>query len=585
MKRKLLKLILWIITIQVLISGAFIAYVSWDTSIKSMASQHRQKMNYIDEALEITQSNGTFVNYHHFVQKMSKLKDVRVTLYSMNGQFLADSLDNTLLFQEKTKPEVYKALRGASSMTTRVDDFTKQLTYYSGKIIQGSDTQYVLILSNSIEPLKSELLLLLRHITLAIVVGIIISISAGYRFVERYTAPIIQLKESANTISSGQYEYELDTSATDEVGELADAFQSMTKSVKTAISELSESNAHMNAILQEMFGGVIGIDLNDEVFLVNPIAEEILDISFNKVHKKNYRSIHLPDSILHSIEEVKEKQHETKHRITLDNNLVLVVQNAPIRTENGDLIGYVIVMFDITEKTRLAQMQRELFTNVSHEIRTPLTSIQGFVETLEHFNRLSESDMRSIVDIMLKETNRLSGLINKMMEIAKLDNEEDIPEFEVADLNQVLKTVFTSHEHNALSKEISIELDMPEASLYVYLNTERFETVLSNLVSNAIKYTNHGGSIKIRAFTEGNYATISVTDSGIGIAVDDHDKVFQRFYRCDPSRNFKVPGYGLGLHISKTLSDSMNLSLQLESEIGEGSTFTISHIPLFHESV
>ncbi len=582
MKKKLLRLILWIITIQVVISGALIAYVSWDSNMKSLSRAHSQKISYISEALSITQKNGTFINFHHFVQKMSTLKDVRVTLYDSNGRFLADSLNNTLLFQEEVEPEIKHVLSGKVGDATRVDQFTKQLSFYSARKITSGGTQFILVLSSSIEPLKSELLLLVRHIVLAIVIGFLIAISTGYRFVKQYTDPIVGLKESANTIANGHYAYELDTSAPDEVGELAEVFEKMTESVRTAITDLSESNAHMNAVIHEMFGGLVGIDLEDHVFIMNPIAEKILGVSLNQFVNKDYKTMAFPKAIMTSIEEVKQKQHETTHRITLENGTVLLTQNAPIRKENGVLIGYVIVLFDITEKTRLAELQREFFTNVSHEIRTPLTSIQGFIETLENYKHLSDENMDSILAIMIEESERLSGLLDTIMDIARFDMSQEEIKKAAFDIQKSIDQVVHEHKHLAEIKALSIHIqglmDNSKSMLQVIQNKAHFETILSNLLSNAIKYSPEKSRIDIELALQADYLSVTVSDKGPGIDAKHLDKIFKRFYRCDPSRNSKVPGYGLGLYIAKSLCDACGVNLEVDSELGHGTQFTISHI-------
>lgn len=474
-------------------SGALIAYVSWDSNLKALSRAHNQKINYISEALSITQKNGTFFNFHHFVQKMSTLKDVRVTLYDSEGRFLADSLNNTLLFQEGVEPEIKHVLSGKVGDATRVDQFTKQLSFYSARKITSGETQFILVLSSSLEPLKTELLLLVRHIVLAIVIGFLIAISTGYRFVKQYTDPIVGLKKSANTIANGHYAYDLDTSAPDEVGELAEAFEKMTKSVRSAITDLSESNVHMNAVIHEMFGGLIGIDLDDNVFIMNPIAEKILGLSFNQVLNKDYKTMAFPESILASIDAVKNKQHETTHRITLENGTVLIIQNAPIRKDSGVLIGYVIVLFDITEKTRLAELQREFFTNVSHEIRTPLTSIQGFIETLENYKNLSDENMDSILSIMIEESERLSGLLDTIMDIARFDMSQEETKKAEFNIQKCIERVVKDHTHLAEMKAVSIHIkgldEISKSTLDVIQNKAHFETILSNILSNAIKYS------------------------------------------------------------------------------------------------
>jgi len=578
MKRKLLQLILWIITIQIVISGGFIAYVSWDSNIKVIRHDNKLNLDYIEETFNITIENSTFINNHHFVQKMSQLKNVRVTLYTDSGIFLADSLDNTLLFQDVLEPEVEAALTKKYGETTRIDEFTKQLTFFSSRMIHTQNESYIVVLSKSIEPLRSELLLLVKHIILAVFVGIFISLSAGYRFVGRYTSPIIQLKESAMAISSGQYEYELDTSATDEVGELADAFQTMTHSIKEAVTELSEKNAHMNAVLHEMFGGVIGIDLDDDIFLLNPIAERLLDVRFDNMSLKNYMNFDIPKCITDTFIEVKEKQHEIRQKVTLTSGTVLIVQNAPIRKSDGILIGYVAVLFDITEKTRMAMLQQDFFTNVSHEVRTPLTSIQGFVETLQHYKQFSDEDMDNILNIMSYETKRLDDLICNMMEIARFENTQSEPQMQVESARHIIDLTIRSLQHVSDEKHQSIRFIHNSDVDNILTNRESFELILSNLISNAIKYTPEYGEIEVSFDTKDHTAQLQVKDNGVGISEEDQKKIFQRFYRCDPSRNSKVPGYGLGLHIAKTLGSSMGLTLRVHSKEKSGSTFILENI-------
>lgn len=585
MKKKLLQLVLWIIIIQIVISGGFIAYISWSSSVESVRHNNEMTLDYIEDTLRIIKSNGSYVNDHHFVQKMNQLKGSRVTIYSVEGVMLADSLDNTLLFKPTTNVEVKDAIFNKNGETTRVDEFTKQLTFYSSRLISVSKNTFVVVLSESIEPLRSELILLVKQIIVAIFVGIVISISTGYRFVEKYTAPIIKLKESAMTISSGEYEYNLDTSAPDEVGELAEAFQSMTESIKKAVGDLSENNAYMNAILHEMFGGVIGIDMEGKVFLLNPVAEKILGISFNRIEKKHFKTIGIPIRLVETLEEVRTKTDETKHKLTLENGTVLVVQNAPIRKSNGELIGYVAVLFDITEKMKLALLQREFFTNVSHEVRTPLTSIQGFVETLEHYKALSDEDMENIISIMNYETQRLNGLICKMMEIAKLESEDSTPVMSFFPVKEIINKVIKDNIQLASHKKQIIDLYCELDEYYLLIHKESFELVLSNLISNAVKYTPNNGKIDILIEGAGENISLKIKDNGIGISKVNQEKIFNRFYRCDPSRNSKTPGYGLGLYIAMSLASSMNMTLTVDSKEGEGSVFTISNLREYKKSL
>ncbi len=232
-----------------------------------------------------------------------------------------------------------------------------------------------------------------------------------------------------------------------------------------------------------------------------------------------------------------------------------------------------ILRSEFEEISNMESYRREFVGNVSHELKTPIFSIRGFAETLMNGALDDPAVNRSFVEKIVRNADRLSSLANDLSEISKLETGEQGMHPETFDMRRLSKDVIDSVEPMAAERSISITMDMPPDLPPVVADPARIRQVLVNLVDNAIKYTNDGGSIVVRARREDPQVRVDVVDDGIGIAPEDLPRLTERFFRVDKSRSRSAGGTGLGLSIVKHILAAHDQVLLIESRVGDGSTF------------
>jgi two-component system phosphate regulon sensor histidine kinase PhoR len=238
--------------------------------------------------------------------------------------------------------------------------------------------------------------------------------------------------------------------------------------------------------------------------------------------------------------------------------------------------GAVLVVLDITEIRRLERVRRDFVANVSHELRTPLTAIQGFAETLLRGALDEPENSRRFVEIIRDHAFRLARLTEDLLKLSRAEaGQLDLDVRPIA-VGSVVAECAETARLKVAEKRQTLTVSVGDSSPLARADSHALLDVLRNLLDNAIQYTPENGHITIRvSVADTNEVRIAVTDDGIGIPVGSHDRIFERFYRVDAARSRKVGGTGLGLSISKHLVDGMGGRIELESQLGRGSTFTV----------
>ncbi|OAB25387.1 two-component sensor histidine kinase [Paenibacillus macquariensis subsp. defensor] len=251
-----------------------------------------------------------------------------------------------------------------------------------------------------------------------------------------------------------------------------------------------------------------------------------------------------------------------------------------IRTKRVDEMGTLTQSFNVmaAELKQLEQMRQDFVSNVSHEIQTPLTSISGFALALKNTNLVAESDRNYYLDIIISESSRLSRLSDNLLALASLDSEHHPFEAMTYNLDEQIRQIVVTCEPQWLAKGIQIDLEMPDA-VKITADCDELNQVWMNLLGNSIKFTPSGGHIEIRMTHSMNEILFTITDSGIGIAPEQLDYVFERFYKTDMSRNRNIGGNGLGLAIAKKIVTLHRGSIEMKSQVGVGTTVVV-HLPI-----
>jgi two-component system phosphate regulon sensor histidine kinase PhoR len=252
----------------------------------------------------------------------------------------------------------------------------------------------------------------------------------------------------------------------------------------------------------------------------------------------------------------------------------------PLFDAAGERMGALLVMSDVTQLRRLETMRSDFAANVSHEIKTPLTAIQGFVETLCQEGDVDPLEVKRFLGIIDKHVKRLTAIVDDLMQLARLEQGAEQPALNLSrvPVQSMLYSARQLCHHKAEEKSMRVEITCDE-TLTMPTDADLMEQAIVNLLDNAIKYSPPDGRIELSAQTESNRLRIRVKDEGIGISKKHLPRLFERFYRVDKARSRRMGGTGLGLAIVKHIVQAHNGQVTVESELGKGSTFTIT-LPL-----
>ncbi|QQZ09979.1 sensor histidine kinase [Heyndrickxia vini] len=249
--------------------------------------------------------------------------------------------------------------------------------------------------------------------------------------------------------------------------------------------------------------------------------------------------------------------------------------NIQLNVKRKDEIGQLASHFSEMTKSlkQLEEMRQEFVSNVSHEIQSPLASIQGFSQTLRS-KKLSDEQQEKYLSIIEDESRRMSQLSKQLLTLASLDKEEGILEKERFDVADQVKQVLFMTEWSWRDKDIAIDMELP--STYIEADKKLLHQVWTNLITNSIKYTEPGGAISLEVHANAETCIVKIQDTGIGIAEEDLSRIFQRFYKVDKARNRKEGSSGLGLAITQKIIELHGGKIQVDSQLGRGTTFIIT---------
>ena len=256
--------------------------------------------------------------------------------------------------------------------------------------------------------------------------------------------------------------------------------------------------------------------------------------------------------------------------------LELTLKLTPV-VENSVTIGYIGILTDITKLKEVEQLKAQFIANVSHELRTPLTNLKTYITLLE---RGDSKKSGKYVQTIKNETVRLGNLIEDIMSLSRLDEKADKLDLRQVDLVDLLDNVTHIYRLEAAQDAITIRLKRPENKIPTFIgNGEKLHTAISNMLKNAVNFTDHGGDIQVTLSQTKencrNYALITISDSGVGIGSEEQTHIFKQFYRGAAAADGKIPGTGLGLTMANQIIKSHGGSIEVSSQLGRGTTFTI----------
>jgi len=478
--------------------------------------------------------------------------------------------------QPPPPPEVLQALRGRVATAQRWDEWTQEVRIFAAApVVDGGRLIGVVHVSAPRLWVERQLQQIWWAFAAAGALALATGTFLGLRISRSVTRPLRELERGAQAISRGEYGRQVPVYGADEVGRLAEAFNRMAQQLAQTIDRIREERNRMEAVLSSLRDAVVAVGPGGEVLLANRSAEELLGVGPDALGRPLREVVQL--AALAQLLEAAARGQEQSEELALPGGRVVEVTCSPIRG-NAQPAGAVAVVRDVTELRRSERLRRELVANVSHELRTPLTSIKGFVETLLAGALRDEQNSRRFLEIIEAETNRLTKLVDDLLELSRLESKGVTFRLQPVDLGELCRALVARQQPRA--ERAGVELTCSaEPDAVVLADPDRVEQVLTNLVDNALKFTPEGGRIHVQVGRQGSEVWVSVADTGRGIPPDDLPHVFERFYRADRSRTRTSGGSGLGLAIAKHLVEMQGGRIWAESSPGHGSVFSFA-LPL-----
>lgn len=491
-----------------------------------------------------------FENY-----SMQALQGVRVTLLETDGSVIFDNrYEVGLMENHMQRKEVQEALATGKGQSERHSDTTGESTYYYAVRLGQDQILRMSLATTSIHRLaRSFIPIFLLVLLLSALTAIVLS----RLLTRRIVAPLNRMDLENFAIT----EYE-------ELNPLVHKIQRQKEEIEKQIAEIQESTTTTATITENMREGLILLDKNGLILLANAAAEYL----FNDVDSEGKNIITLCRDP-YFMDQVKKclwgEKSEIEMQLKASTYQILF---SPVYSEE-DVTGAAIFLIDISDKKSFEKQRKEFAANVSHELKTPLTTILGYSEMIANGTAKDEKAALFAQKIN-RQSQRLQNIINDLISLAEFDegkkNDQKIP----TKIYKIAQSVLDQLAGKAKNRNVQLSLSGPQ-DLTLLANPAMIESMIYNLVDNGIKYNKDPGSVHIDLEDNPAYITIQITDTGIGIAPEHQDRIFERFYLVDQSRSKKSGGTGLGLSIVKHMAEYHGGSVQLHSQEGKGSTFTI----------
>jgi two-component system phosphate regulon sensor histidine kinase PhoR len=496
--------------------------------------------------------------------RLALVVNAEVAIFDRDGNVLGDSMraDVTGAPPAADEPEFQAARRGEIGRATRA--------------VEGGEVRFVAVAASDgmvvrlgapLSDIDATVGAMRRRLTFAIGIAIAAALALGWLASRLAARPLRAMTESATRIAQGDYAIAPSTSP-DDFGVLSRTLASLAAQLEQKLGELTEERDRLSAILAGMAEGVLVIDATDQVVLANPAAETILGPS--PVGKRLADAVTAP-ALRAVIEEAARTGHPQETEVEAGPRAIALYVR-PLAARGG---GLVTVLRDMTRLRKLLFVRRDFVANVSHELRTPVTAIQGYAETLLR-GPVDEGTRRQFLEIIHRHARRLGALVEGLLTLSDLEARP--PEQAVrerVEVQAIADHVRATLRERATQRDAAVDVDVA-ADVVSRGDPVAVEQVIENLVDNAIKYGKEAcGQVRVTGRRRGDRVTLEVADDGPGIAEEHLPRLFERFYRVDAGRSRERGGTGLGLAIVKHLVESMGGTVEVDSEVGRGTTFRI----------
>ena len=567
----------WFINRLSFLSVLLVAVASWWlSSIKYDSQVLLIKNKLLSSAMELNHSENLedkLVNNHNY------------TIINEDGVMISDKQFGTMAsvsFSENFK----EAFSGKTVISTTVDEGIDRIECWG--LIQYKGKPHVIVIRAQVETSKLKYFLL--YFLLFSFLGSLILLCAASLVASPIRDCLAYLSADLKGIYREKFEKKQTYVDTDEFAEVYDKLNTLSSFIQSELSTLRGDLNQWEVFFSTMPRGLIAIDGERYIQNCNANALELLDVKDKDIAEVNGQSVmavfrnadmnRITSDFFESNKFLEEYEFELVADDLIETIKVLCVELELPGDTDEEKKGAMVIIENITALRRLENMRKDFVSNVSHELKTPIAIVGGFLETIKECLDDKESALR-FLEIVEKNTSRLSLIVDDLLNLSKLEQNEALirKDFESKKISDTVSSAVDVCSHEAKKKKITVNLDLEDSKYYdsetMLANHRLIEQALRNLVENAIRYSPSGSEVTVSSKKINDKIEITVKDSGPGIDKEHHDKIFGRFYRVDKSRDRQTGGSGLGLAIVKHIMRIHNGNVKLESEPGEGASFTL----------
>ena len=503
---------------------------------------------------------------------------LRVSVIGPDGRVLADSgvAPDHLpdIESHADRPEVRQAEDAGVGRASRRSQTVGRELYYVAVPVSGGR---IVRVAQELRVLEQRVALARGHALGLIGIAALVSIGIIYAFLWLFhQRPLQEMRRMAGEIAGGRLDVRLPPTSPDaDVDQLARVINKIAAQLRARLRDVTREKEQLGAVLEGMVEGVLVVDERGVILLANPRLRELFDLSAEIEGRPLLEGVRNTD-----IESILAKAAHTRETVARTVTLAgpsprtLQAVAAPLPRE-GERVGTVAVFHDVSEVLRLEGVRRDFVANASHELRTPLAAIRGFAETLLDASPLSPEDQKSYLGVIHRHAQRLSAIVEDLLELSTIESRTLKLEIAPVNVRDVAENLIADSRLRAEERNLAVSLHV-EGQPMALADARALDQVLGNLLDNAMKYTERGGTIEVRIEETPQRIRVRVIDSGIGIPAGDTARIFERFYRVDKARSRSLGGTGLGLSIVKHLVQTMRGEILVESELDRGSTFTFT---------
>lgn len=468
-----------------------------------------------------------------------------------------------------------RILNGETVSALRRFEFAQDTILFAGAPVKNNEGQVLggVILAKPVEYInnlsRTIRLMLMSVVCVSLLLAIIIALEQSKMLVR----PIQRITQVARRMAEGAYGERISPLPDNEIGDLGRTLNIMSSRLTNTIENLREERDKLELVISSIGEGIIAVDRDFKVVHYNRAFLELMELEYVGAFENSETegANQLREMLGNSM-----KKGETEQREWIaPSNRAIHAMTSALKDENGQILGTVCLLRDVSETQRMEQLRRDYVANISHELRTPLTGIRGMVEPLIDGYMDTEEERQNCYRVIHKETIRLEKLVKEMLDMSRLQDGRINLEIEKLELPGILEAALHNMSGIAEKSGIELALETDGSKLACMGNEDRIMQVLIILLDNAMSFTPSGGKVTVFARDMSDKVAVGVRDTGCGIEPKDMPLIWERFYKADKSR-MRTTGTGLGLAIAKLVVGLMGGEIGVSSEPGKGAEFTFT---------